>query len=131
VKTWDLVLAFLALVSLAFVIQLFGIAEGPIGAVAVLASSLLLFLATQVPAIWWRLRGASRLSTTAMAIAIPLVPLEGWLARLGYLNEGRGGDLQGIEYDMMVLAVPVIVIASGIVSTLICRKYRPDASKAD
>src|SRR3569623_1138533 len=79
---------------------------------ATLAGILLL----QLPALGLRARGGALASVAMPAAAIPMIVLEGFLLYSAATNEGRGGDLQGVEYVLMGIVVMPIILMTLLVS---------------
>jgi len=80
-----------------------------------------LFLTAQVPAIWWRMNGATGILTGILAILVPLSVFEALLAASAVANRGLGGDLQGIEVALMLPTVALTAVAGGLVAFVVCK----------
>lgn len=80
-----------------------------------------LFLTAQVPAIWWRMNGATGILTGILAILVPLSVFEALLAASAVANRGLGGDLRGIEVALMLPTVALTAVAGGLVAFVVCK----------
>ena len=79
-----------------------------------------LFLTAQVPAIWWRMNGATGILTGILAILVPISVFEALLAASAVANRGLGGDLRGIEVALMLPTVALTAVAGGLVAFVVC-----------
>jgi len=80
-----------------------------------------LFLTAQVPALWWRMKGATGILTGLLAIIVPLSVFEAFLAASALANRGLGGDLQGIEVALMLPTIALTAVAGGLVAFVVCK----------
>jgi hypothetical protein len=100
--------------------------KGPDHPMLVLLGWLSIVVLLELPAVAWRMRGASGAATLAAAILGPLVPLEILLAVGAHRNANHGGDMQGFELWMMAFGLPPIaLVTASLVAVLACRLIRP------
>ncbi|THD34733.1 MAG: hypothetical protein E7773_13785 [Sphingomonas sp.] len=100
--------------AIVFAAGMFGI--GAFGSAVGIAGLVCGLLLLQLPAVAWRMAGGSRRQMLAVAVGVPLFVIEIWLGISGAESEGRGGDLQGVEYILMWVVIAPIVLSAVIVT---------------